>query len=153
MTIDSLAHDAEVEAEVLRAVAHMPPARAQEFLIAIVLKIRRAAPVVVVAPISTEPRLPVALVPPPPVSAPRLMASVIQPRIKAGLPRDVVRFLRGRGEATAADILDGVGKRYGTERSNAMSTLAYMVRRGILTRRDGVEGFLYRLTEAMTEST
>ena len=44
MSIDDLAFEAEVEAEVLRAVAGMTPARAQEFLLAIVLKIRRLIP-------------------------------------------------------------------------------------------------------------
>jgi hypothetical protein len=44
MSIDDLAHEAEVEAEVLRAVSGMTSARAERFLIALAFKIKGATP-------------------------------------------------------------------------------------------------------------
>ena len=42
-TLDDLAHSLEVEAEVLRAISHMAPSVASDFLFALALKVRRVA--------------------------------------------------------------------------------------------------------------
>ena len=44
MSIDDLAHEAELEASVLRLVSHLTAAKAERFLIALAFKIRQATP-------------------------------------------------------------------------------------------------------------
>lgn len=146
-SLDDLAFEAEVEAEVLRAVSGMTPARAQEFLIGIVLKIKRAG------------------VPQRGITLPRVLASVaksvsplavslasldrpsgllrveeMRGRIAElrGHVKEIVEFVRVRGQATGTEVADHF-KAVGTaKRSNVFSALGYLNRKGILRRTDGL---------------
>lgn len=130
--IDDLAHDAEVEAEVLRAVTHMTPARAQEFLIGLVLKIKRAA---------TPVRKGV-------VTLPKVLASSIAPEPEASTSgpvgeirptgtrtAEIIAHIRRVGRATSSEVSDALGL-HGGDRASACATLSSLRRRGFL-RKDG----------------
>jgi hypothetical protein len=120
--IDDLAHAAEVEAEVLRAVAHMTPAKAQEFLIAVALKIRRAA-----TPMAA-----------PRVTLPKLLASVVPEsppsRVRGARSIAVVRHLRASGGCTSKDLRVALGGDDPNERDLISATLGHLYRRGIVER-------------------
>ena len=102
-SLDELAHDAEVEAEVLRAVGYMTPARAQEFLMGLVLRIRRA-------------QAPAACGPATSVTLPKLVASIVrlpEPGEATSWPpttspETIVEYVKANGPCKSSDILDGL---------------------------------------------
>lgn len=140
MTIDDLAHTAELEAEVLRAVSHLSPAAAQEFLMSIILKIRRAS-----GP-RREPVLPKLLastiVEQRPKAEPVASTTTIKPLEAVEAPsyvrgtrtKDVVNLVRTRGEMSAGDIKTALAGSNGLERGRVHSTIYHLVERGVLRR-------------------
>jgi hypothetical protein len=147
MTLDDLAHLAETEAEVLRAVAHMTPSRAQVFLMEIALKIRRsevAVPVPVTAIAGRGHK---------PITLPVLLASTLKelPRpvpfpaestpaahLTRPFPRDgsrsahILNFVQTRGMATMTEIRDALGGANLGDRNRAGSLTKYLQTRGDL---------------------
>jgi hypothetical protein len=142
MTLDDLAHLAETEAEVLRAVAHMTPSRAQVFLMELALKIRRAElpsprrgmgagrggvqvtlPVLLASTIravETEPSLP------------------LHPAPRDGTQSArILDFVRASGSASMRDIRDAIGGKNLHERNRAGSLTTYLKSRGKLVLEDG----------------
>lgn len=134
MSIDDLAHDAETEAEVLRAVAHMTPSRAQEFLVALVLKIRRAnRPTTGI----TLPRLLASVItetPAAPMSAPALTPTG---QLFRGTTGQIVAFIRLRGAVTSAEAAAHCGATTAIARNGISALMSALKRRGVLRLEDG----------------
>jgi len=137
-SVDDLAHDAEVEAEILRAVSSMTPRRAVEFLLAVALKIRR----------SQEPASSPALPGPEDLDSPPSGGVLGTPgrvqipgATERGMPVDgtpyrVFDFVRRRGSATSSEVKDEFGARSRRERNAVIGALTRLVDRGLL-RLDG----------------
>lgn len=145
MTIDDLVHDSETEAAVLRSVSHMTPERAQEFLLAVVLKIRRAqAPRVdlVVAPRSVAVEEPVS------VQLPRVLASVAVRVNRRGRTGLIVEYLERVGSATAREVARAIQS---LDIAKVSATLGVLVERGELekSRREDDGVMVYRLAGGM----
>lgn len=100
-TIDELVHDAEVEADVLRAVSHMPSSAAQEFLLNVALKIRRASdgPSLVTPPDSVET--------PPDPSISSLQIEGTPSIYDRNRTAEVLAFLEANGASTTNDVKYG----------------------------------------------
>lgn len=121
--IDDLVHEAEVEAEVLRAVSHMAPQAAEEFLLRVALKIRhRREPEVEVTPAKVSP-----------AKESTIVTGLYTRRADA-----VCSFLRRVGSATTGEVIDaclGTDKS-SVERNRIRSCLYAMQTRGVLRKDD-----------------
>jgi hypothetical protein len=147
-TIDDLVHDAEVEAEVLRAISHMTPYVAQEFLVELAFKIGQAH-----RPLSTD-------MPKARESAQRIVTEPmpdVEPvtfigRKRRGLTGAIEDLLYAHGELSSTAIMDALGLNLPTQRTNTTAMLRNLQQRGILLRRlphpeAGESGYIYWLSE------
>jgi hypothetical protein len=136
-SIDDLAWRAEVEAEILRALSGMTSTQAQEFLLAVVLKIRRAH-----LPVGEVTVPAVSLVERPLMDRPSGILAVAELRGRIvelrGRVREIVDFIRLRGSASGTEVADHFKAEGTAKRSNIFAALCYLNRKGILRREDGV---------------
>jgi hypothetical protein len=136
--IDELAHEAETEAEVLRAVSHLSPRFAAEFLFRLALKVRRACQPALSLPVPVEapPEEPET------VPAPNALGRVHLPGYGRrgangdGLPIRVLEFVRKQGKASVDEIKKAVGAETRDERTRVSGAIGQLAHRG-LVRRDG----------------
>ena len=156
-TIDELTHDAAAEAEILRAVSHMAPSAAQEFLLNVAPKIRRnphAGPILskvlgatIVAHIPADTPLP----PPEPVEAPEPITYIkpVDPGPTQAAMADLTKSFNGnRADEVIAyvtrhqpcamiDIRNGCQKYDSSIERNRVNSTAYrLLGQGVLRKTD-----------------
>lgn len=143
-TLDDMAHAAEVEAEVLRAIGHLSPAAAQEFLVALALKIRRCQP----APARgvTLPKLLASTItakvekpaPPTPTEDRRVDPTIGVRRSEKSRVFKLVELVKARGKIRVVDAKRTLAET-AIDRDRLSASISYCLDRGVL-RRDHENG-------------
>lgn len=139
MSIDELAHDAETEAEVLRAVSHMTPRRAGRFLIGLAFKIRALAP-----PVHAAPPVRAASAAPPEAAESRGMEP-------GSMNSRVYEAIRTRGPIGSSEIKRALEAWTSAERQRVATAIGYLKTRGLVVAAESDEGPVLSATSTMDE--